>query len=189
MMAYCLDSQNAVVGETRMSRERTRRDVLRSVLGLAAGGTVLDHLADSSDGACCYFAAKNNDVNQPAQKAFINWDPKEEQESFTVQPRFEGNAVDFGMVIPTPARPQLDEMPREFFKLLAVFTILEPMPIDKYKRIPTRGFAGMGMMSGMGRFGAFDERRVRLVEEGVVGSLDYKVHPGRRRARSLPVAG
>jgi len=41
-------------------------------------------------------------------------------ESFTVQPKFEGNAADFGMVIPTPSRPKLDEMPRDFFKELAV---------------------------------------------------------------------
>src|SRR5438270_5644161 len=75
--------------------------------------------------ACCYFAAKDKDVTQPAQKAFITWDPAESVESFTVQPRFEGNAQDFGMVVPTPGRPKLDEMPRDFFKELAVFTILK----------------------------------------------------------------
>src|SRR5690349_18369434 len=75
--------------------------------------------------ACCYFAAKDKDVSQPAQKAFITWDPAEQVETFTVQPRFEGNALDFGMVIPTPGRPKLDEMPRDFFKELAVFTILK----------------------------------------------------------------
>src|SRR3954467_1554305 len=42
--------------------------------------------------ACCYFAAKDKDVNQPAQKAFITWDEAEKVESFTVQPKFEGNA-------------------------------------------------------------------------------------------------
>lgn len=83
--------------------------------------------------ACCYFSAKGRDVLQPSQKAFITWDPVEDVESFTVQPRFEGNAADFGMVIPTPSRPKLDEMPRDFFKELAVFTILEPMEMDKYK--------------------------------------------------------
>ena len=86
-------------------------------------------------GACCYFSAKDKDVNQPAQKAFITWDAKENVESFTVQPKFEGNAQDFGMVIPTPAKPRLDEMPRDFFKELAVFTILEPMDLSKYKQM------------------------------------------------------
>src|SRR5207248_4719838 len=77
------------------------------------------------DAACCYFSAKNADILQPAQKVFITWDPVEKVESFTVQPKFEGNALDFGMVIPTPSQPKLDEMPRDFFKELAVFTILK----------------------------------------------------------------
>ncbi len=58
--------------------------------------------------ACCYFAAAGQDVQQPAQKAFLTWDPAEKVETFTVQPKFEGNARDFGMVIPTPGRPKLD---------------------------------------------------------------------------------
>src|SRR5438067_8759094 len=91
--------------------------------------------AASSHAACCYFSAKDKDVLQPAQKAFLTWDPAEKVESFTVQPKFEGNALDFGMVIPTPAWPKLDEMPRDFFKELAVFTILEPMDLSKYKQL------------------------------------------------------
>src|ERR1700682_4985394 len=83
--------------------------------------------------ACCYFAAKDKDVSQPAQKAFLTWDPAEKVETFTVQPKFGGKSQDFGMVIPTPAQPKLHEMPRDFFKELAVFTILEPMDLSKYK--------------------------------------------------------
>src|SRR5713101_6401101 len=87
-------------------------------------------------GACCYFSALGSDVNQPAQKAFITWDPREQIESFTVQPRFEGNALDFGMVIPTPGRPKLNEMPRDFFKELAVFTILKKREHPESKLLP-----------------------------------------------------
>ena len=76
-------------------------------------------------GACCYFSAKDKDIQQPAQKVFITWDPTEKVESFTVQPKFEGNAVDFGMVIPTPSRPKLDDVPRDFFKHLAVYSIMK----------------------------------------------------------------
>src|ERR1700682_801805 len=90
------------------------------------------------ESACCYFAAKDKDILQPAQKAFITWNPVENVETFTVQPKFEGNATDFGMVIPIPSKPKLDEMPRDFFKELAVFTILEPMDISKYKNIYLR---------------------------------------------------
>src|SRR5678815_5245065 len=91
---------------------------------LAAWLAVLTLVASarSSQAACCYFSAKNADILQPAQKVFITWNPEEKVESFTVQPKFEGNADDFGMVIPTPSKPKLDEMPRDFFKELAVIS-------------------------------------------------------------------
>lgn len=82
-------------------------------------------LTTESYGACCYFSAKNADILQPAQKVFLTYDPAEKLETFTVQPKFEGNALDFGMVIPTPTQPKLHEMPKEFFKHLAVYTILK----------------------------------------------------------------
>src|ERR1044072_4408937 len=87
----------------------------------------------SARGACCYFSAKNADILQPAQKVFITWDPAEKIEMFTVQPKFEGNAADFGMVIPTPSQPKLSEMPRDFFKHLAVYSIMKKRerPVSK----------------------------------------------------------
>src|SRR5271163_722199 len=95
----------------------------RSVVGLLTAAVALVAAAEAG-AACCYFSAQNADVLQPAQKVFINWDPEKKLESFTVQPMFEGNALDFGMVIPTPSQPKLHEMPRDFFKHLAIYTIL-----------------------------------------------------------------
>src|SRR5262245_21339874 len=92
---------------------------------LAAAVAVLLAGTSSAKAACCYFSAKNADILQPAQKVVITWDPAEKIESFTVQPKFEGNALDFGMVIPTPTQPKLNEMPRDFFKHLAVYTIMK----------------------------------------------------------------
>ena len=46
---------------------------LVAALGLALPAPV--------ESACCYFSAKDKDVLQPAQKAFITWDPAEEVES------------------------------------------------------------------------------------------------------------
>jgi hypothetical protein len=135
------------------------------------------------DSACCYFAAKDKDVLQPAQKAFLTWDPAEKVETFTVQPRFEGNAVDFGMVIPTPGQPRLDEMPRDFFKELAVFTILKTRQQPVSYLCPVAGFGGgiggLGALGGgLGAQGGLLMPRppaVRVLERGVVGALDYKV--------------
>jgi hypothetical protein len=150
-------------------------------LTLLSGLVLVGVLPSTTQAACCYFSAKNADVLQPAQKAFITWDPKEGVETFTVQPKFEGNALDFGMVIPTPGRPKLDEMPRDFFKELAVFTILKKREFPQSKLLPRPvlllGKAGGG---GVGRYrdSTRSNRRrstVKVLEAGVVGSLDYKI--------------
>ena len=93
-------------------------------------------LAGPASAACCYFSAKNADILQPAQKVFLTYDPAEKVETFTVQPKFEGNALDFGMVIPTPSQPKLHEMPKEFFKHLAVYTILKKRESPQSKLLP-----------------------------------------------------
>src|SRR6478672_11026527 len=110
----------------------------RRIIGLMAAASLsaLWLWPGTARAACCYFAAKDKDVTQPAQKAFITWDPAEKVESFTVQPKFEGNAQDFGMVVPTPGRPKLDEMPRDYFKELAVFTILKKRQYPESKLLP-----------------------------------------------------
>ena len=139
-----------------MPRSTPASFLLSALLALAA--------APSARAACCYFAAKDKDVSQPAQKAFITWDPVEKVESFTVQPKFEGNAGDFGMVIPTPARPKLDEMPRDTFKELAVFTILEPMDLTKYKKVfPAAGAPAVTTASAAAANSAIRERLLNML--------------------------
>ncbi len=136
--------------------------------------------------ACCYFSAQNADILQPAQKVFITWDPAKKLESFTVQPKFEGNALDFGMVIPTPTQPKLHEMPRDFFKHLAVYSIMKKREFPHSKLLPTlyHGKGGRGSAPGMAnkrQAGADAEQQqqekpaVIVLEQGVVGSLDYKI--------------
>src|SRR5437667_9515074 len=95
---------------------------MRKLLALVV---TLALLPSTAGAACCYFSAQNADILQPAQKVFISWDPVKQVESFTVQPKFEGNALDFGMVIPTPSQPKLHDMPRGFFKHVAVLSILK----------------------------------------------------------------
>src|SRR6188472_133302 len=117
---------------------------LRFVPLLAALSALLAAPA-AGNAACCYFSAKNTDILQPAQKVFLTWDPEENVETFTVQPKFEGNALDFGMVIPTPSQPKLHEMPRDFFKHLAVYSILARRESPHSKLLPQPVFApGLG---------------------------------------------
>src|SRR5919201_3026618 len=103
---------------------------------LAGSLALIGLMPTPADSACCYFAAKDKDILQPAQKVFVTWEPTEKVESFTVQPKFEGNADDFGMVIPPPAKPRLDEMPRDFFKELAVYSILKKREQPQSKLLP-----------------------------------------------------
>jgi hypothetical protein len=147
-------------------------------LGLAGPG--------SAHAACCYFSAQNADILQPAQKVFLTWDPEKKTETFTVQPKFEGNALDFGMVIPTPTQPKLDTMPRDFFKHLAVYSIMKKREFPKSALLPMPKRGGKG---GGGGFGgapgakgkggdakeAEPEPTVKVLEAGVVGTLEYKV--------------
>jgi hypothetical protein len=150
-------------------------------LALAVAVTAAGWWTPAARAACCYFAAKDKDILQPAQKAFITWDPAEKVESFTVQPKFEGNALDFGMVIPTPGKPKLDEMPRDFFKSLAVFSILKKREKPESKLLPrdewlferaalTRTESRAGDAKGVPR-----PSTVKVLEAGVVGNLDYKI--------------
>jgi hypothetical protein len=153
----------------------------RGLLAWLAALGVAGLVPVNSRGACCYFAAKDKDILQPAQKVFITWDPVEKVESFTVQPKFEGNALDFGMVIPTPSKPKLDEMPRDFFKELAVFSILKKrqQPESKLLPVPPRGAAALGALNrladGTGKPGSARPTTVIVLEAGVVGNLDYKI--------------
>ncbi|MDZ4730208.1 MAG: DUF2330 domain-containing protein [Xanthomonadales bacterium] len=156
---------------------------LASVSGLALlmvlAGYGRQAMQSPVDAACCYFAAKEKDINQPGQKAFITWNPAQKSEAFTVQPKFEGNASDFGMVIPTPSRPKLDEMPRDFFKDLAIYTILMPLPEPIYTATDMPMMPCSAAPGGMGGMvlqeGAVQRKSVRVLEAGVVGSLDYKI--------------
>src|ERR1700681_440258 len=112
-----------------------RRILLALILGL--------FVTQDGQAACCYFSAKNADILQPAQKVFITWDPVQKMESFTVQPKFEGNALDFGMVIPTPSQPKLHEMPRDYFKHLAIYSIMKKREFAHSKLLPVERFRAL----------------------------------------------
>ena len=146
-------------------------------LGMVSLFGVVKSTYPSANAACCYFSAKDKDINQPGQKAFISWNPANKAEAFTVQPKFEGNAIDFGMVVPTPSRPKLDEMPRDFFKNLALYTILMPLPEPIYSPLdPAMPMACSAACEGGSADGMpVGKAKVRVLESGVVGSLDYKV--------------
>jgi hypothetical protein len=126
------------------------------------------------------------EVLQPSQIAFVTWDPDKKVETVTVQPRFEGNAADFGMVIPTPAQPKLHEMPRDFFKALGLFTTPMRRVIPESRLMPQwfgpfGGPAGPPRANAEGGLGGGKiappprPTTVEVIEVGQVGNLDYKI--------------
>lgn len=157
-----------------------------ALLGLAFLG-----VAPLADAMCGYFSRpiisdiKQPPVLQPSQIAFITWDPAEKVETVTVQPRFEGSALDFGMVIPTPTQPKLHEMPRDFFKALGVVTQPKRRVFPESKLMPQFGrFGDMEMRvapaalggGGVGKAPIEDVKTtVHVIEVGQVGNLDYKI--------------
>src|SRR6516225_11622435 len=158
---------------------------------LLLGAAVLVLLPAMADSMCCYFRPRVVDIEQPqilqpSQIAFVTWDPENKMETVTVQPRFEGNALDFGMVIPTPSQPKLHEMPRGFFKALEVYTTPKRRVIPESKLLPRPMFFGgrggperaMTKSADSGRGNYSEEPRettVKVLEVGQVGSLDYKI--------------
>src|SRR5262249_46518868 len=82
--------------------------------------------------------------------------------------------LDFGMVIPTPGRPRLDEMPRDFFKELAVYTILKKReyPQSRLLPVPPRKLATLAETASATRDAGQGHPRpttVKVLEAGVVG--------------------
>jgi Uncharacterized protein conserved in bacteria (DUF2330) len=147
------------------------------ILGLAT----LEWTASLS-AACGFFSANNDRVVQPAQQVFLTWDPAEQVETITVQPAFAGRTLDFGMVIPTPSRPKVDSMPRDFFKHLAVFSILKRREYPATRLLPPKNVladqaspapAAAVLEGGPGR--TFGAPAITVLQTGVVGSLHYKI--------------
>src|SRR5262249_34224523 len=90
----------------------------------------------------------------------------------------------FGMVIPTPSQPKLDEMPRDFFKELALYSLLKKREQPHSKLLPAfDGNGGRLYSRSQALRDAKDEEKeirprppaVKILEAGVVGNLDYKI--------------
>ena len=86
------------------------------------------------------------------------------------------------MVIPTPTQPKLHEMPRDFFKHLAVYSIMKKREFPQSKLLPAppalaRGFGGGGANQNLQLADGLPRTRtaIKILESGVVGSLDYKI--------------
>jgi len=116
--------------------------------------------------------------------------PPKKSETFTVQPKFEGNALDFGMVIPTPTAAQaardaarLLQAPRHLHDhAQARIRGLQTAAAYRSARTPTRELRMMPASAPqMGGFAARDDKKaerppeIKIPKSARFGSLDYKI--------------
>lgn len=70
----------------------------------------------------CFFHHYYEDVREPSQKAVIFYNESSLLETLILQVKYEGNASDFGWVVPTPMIPELDETDGDIFYELSLLT-------------------------------------------------------------------
>jgi len=138
----------------------------RSWLCAGTAAIVLAALAPSRGECVGLVAARGRDVQMPAIKAFIGWDGKTEE--LVVQPGFDGNAGEFGVIVPTPSQPEVSAAPRDFFTELGVFTQLKHREMPRSNLLPLR--EAIAPERGGRRFSG-----VRVLDRGVVGTLAVQV--------------
>lgn len=107
---------------------------------------------------CCTAYRDDAPIKLVGENAIILWDAEAKREHFIRQASFEGEAKDFGFIVPTPGKPEVAEADEEAFKLLAA---LVPKPA-------TRASGSLGNDSVAAEAGP-----VNVIEQYQVG--DYAV--------------
>ncbi len=70
---------------------------------------------------CCLAFNASNPMSLVDEKAIIVWDPERKLEHFVRQASFEGEAQDFGFIVPSPTEPKVAEAKGEAFGALEEF--------------------------------------------------------------------
>jgi hypothetical protein len=125
-----------------------------------------------AESACCFVAAKGQAVELTALKVFVGWDAGTKKETLILQPAFEGPTADFGMIVATPARPEVGAAPRDFFQALGVITLLKRRVQPESRLLPLDE-SPFGVKPG-----AEGKRRpgnVKVLDEGLAKTLAFKV--------------
>jgi hypothetical protein len=91
-----------------------------TLLALAAGG--LAPAAVPATRACAPVMPKDRAVAVASESALIVWDGRAKQEHFIRRASFRTDVYDFGFLVPTPALPELAEVPDEVFGRLEEWT-------------------------------------------------------------------
>jgi hypothetical protein len=128
--------------------------------------------------ACGLFASHDKIATQSSLKAFISWNPETKIESITLQPRIEGTAAEFTLLIATPSKPTVEDGPPDIFKDLAVYSQLMPLPQPIATGLEAAIPAGTAKIeTGSVRFGpsSKDPRKVGA-QEPLAGKIKFQIY-------------
>jgi len=113
------------------------RKFFQTVFIIGFLGVLIFPLTVKGDGG--FFPPPDFYLRQTQQKAVILYD--EGVETLIISVIFQGDAKDFGWVVPTPSRPEIDEAPDELFVSLEELTGITrwkdyggPVPLEEFKQ-------------------------------------------------------
>lgn len=139
--------------------------------GLAAATILAAILATTTPTEGCAIAhARLTKVEIADESAIIIWDAAAKVEHFIRRASFKGNAADFGFLVPTPARPQLEEALDEAFDFLAKITAPRTETREAPKSSPGCGCTRAALFDAAAVKGS-----VQVLEEKRVGGFDAAV--------------
>jgi hypothetical protein len=143
----------------------------RTSLLLLSAGFALVPLIPSAP-ACCPAPPAGVPVVNADQTVILLWDPASKTEHFIRRASFKSEADDFGFLVPSPTRPDLDESGNDAFPYLQKLT--EP----ETKKVPYPsggGGCGCGFAAPKAAVGEAPQAEVRVLEEKVVAGFKASV--------------
>ena len=111
---------------------------------------------------CCLAFADGTPMTLVGERAIIVWDAARQREHFVREASFDGEAKDFGFIVPAPTKPEVAEADEEAFQVLE-------------RLVPTMTSAGNDSVAASAD--AMDES-VELIEQYMVGDFEVSVLKG-----------
>src|SRR5262245_8597824 len=126
--------------------------------------------------ACCPIGPSGKPVVNADQTVIILWDAAAKTQHFIRQASFQSDAADFGFLLPTPTRPELDESGNAAFPYLQKLTEPEIRRIARTRGGDGGGGCGCGdKLPGVNLDTALPAAKVAVVEEKRVAGFDAVV--------------
>jgi hypothetical protein len=141
-----------------------------SVCCCVLGSLIIAYFAPSVGQGCCPVHRSGRPVVNADQTVILIWDPSTKTEHFIRQASFKSEADDFGFLIPSPNRPELEESANGAFDHLRKLT----EPERKKERRPSPGL-GCGCGGDLGSKDKITGARVRVLEEKLVAGFNAVV--------------